>query len=110
VCLLCVGVCLLPVLREDRPALYVEANELQPRSHRARFREMFPQGLDGKTVGSGHFCQLEVPRASQRDDLPLPRHHTASVDTEEPRRRSDSGAAIVSKNGLDSAAWDLDFQ
>jgi pimeloyl-ACP methyl ester carboxylesterase len=22
---------------------------------------MFPQVLDGKIVGSGHFCQLEVP-------------------------------------------------
>ena len=43
------------------PALYVEANEPQPRSDMGRFREMFPQVLHGKTVGSGHFCQLEVP-------------------------------------------------
>jgi pimeloyl-ACP methyl ester carboxylesterase len=43
------------------PALYVEANEPQPRSDMARLREMFPQVLHGKTVGSGHFCQLEVP-------------------------------------------------
>jgi pimeloyl-ACP methyl ester carboxylesterase len=43
------------------PALYVEANEPQPRSDMARLREMFPQVLDVKTVGSGHFCQLEVP-------------------------------------------------
>ena len=43
------------------PALYVEANEPQPRSDMARLREMLPQVLDGKTVGSGHFCQLEVP-------------------------------------------------
>jgi len=27
-----------------------------------RFHEMFPQILYGKTVGSGHFCQLEVPK------------------------------------------------
>jgi pimeloyl-ACP methyl ester carboxylesterase len=43
------------------PALYVEANEPQPRSDMGRFHEMFPQVLHGKTVGSGHFCQLEVP-------------------------------------------------
>jgi pimeloyl-ACP methyl ester carboxylesterase len=43
------------------PALYVEANEPQPRSDMARLREMFPQVQHGKTVGSGHFCQLEVP-------------------------------------------------
>jgi pimeloyl-ACP methyl ester carboxylesterase len=43
------------------PGLYVAANEPQPRSDMGRFREMFPQVLDGKTVGSGHFCQLEVP-------------------------------------------------
>ena len=43
------------------PALYVAANEPQPRSDMTRLREMFPQVLDGKTVGSGHFCQLEVP-------------------------------------------------
>jgi pimeloyl-ACP methyl ester carboxylesterase len=43
------------------PCLYVAANEPQPRSDMGRFREMFPQVLDGKTVGSGHFCQLEVP-------------------------------------------------
>jgi pimeloyl-ACP methyl ester carboxylesterase len=43
------------------PTLYVEANEPQPRSDMARLHEMFPQVLHGKTVGSGHFCQLEVP-------------------------------------------------
>jgi pimeloyl-ACP methyl ester carboxylesterase len=43
------------------PALYVEANEPHPRSDMVRFREMFPQVQHGKTVGSGHFCQLEVP-------------------------------------------------
>jgi hypothetical protein len=43
------------------PGLYVAANEPQPRSDMGRLQEMFPQVLDGKTVGSGHFCQLEVP-------------------------------------------------
>jgi pimeloyl-ACP methyl ester carboxylesterase len=42
-------------------AFYVAANEPQPRSDMGRFQEMFPQVVDGKTVGSGHFCQLEVP-------------------------------------------------
>lgn len=42
------------------PGLYVAADELQPRSDMARFHEMFPQILYGKTVGSGHFCQLQV--------------------------------------------------
>ena len=39
----------------------VAAGEAQPRSDMGRFREMFPSILYGKTVGSGHFCQLEVP-------------------------------------------------
>jgi hypothetical protein len=26
-----------------------------------RVRELIPQMLYGQTVGSGHFCQLEVP-------------------------------------------------
>jgi pimeloyl-ACP methyl ester carboxylesterase len=43
------------------PGLYIAANLPQPRSDMGRFRDMFPQVLDGKTVGSGHFCQLEVP-------------------------------------------------
>ena len=43
------------------PGLYIAADELQPRSDMSRFHEMFPQILYGKTVGSGHFCQLEVP-------------------------------------------------
>jgi pimeloyl-ACP methyl ester carboxylesterase len=43
------------------PAVYIAADELQPRSDMARFHEMFAQILYGKTVGSGHFCQLEVP-------------------------------------------------
>jgi pimeloyl-ACP methyl ester carboxylesterase len=43
------------------PGLYIEANEPQPRSDMVRLHEMLPQVLAGKTVGSGHFCQLEVP-------------------------------------------------
>jgi pimeloyl-ACP methyl ester carboxylesterase len=43
------------------PGLYIAADELQPRSDMTRFHEMFPEVLYGKTVGSGHFCQLEVP-------------------------------------------------
>jgi hypothetical protein len=43
------------------PGLYVAAGELQPRSDMARFHEMFPQILFGKTVGSEHFCQLQMP-------------------------------------------------
>jgi hypothetical protein len=27
----------------------------------ARLRELLPQLQQGQTVGSGHFCQLEVP-------------------------------------------------
>jgi pimeloyl-ACP methyl ester carboxylesterase len=43
------------------PAVYIAADELQPRSDMTRFHELTPQILYGKTVGSGHFCQLEVP-------------------------------------------------
>lgn len=43
------------------PGVYVAADEAQPRSDMSRFHEMFPDTLCGKTVGSGHFCQLEVP-------------------------------------------------
>jgi pimeloyl-ACP methyl ester carboxylesterase len=43
------------------PGVYVAADEAQPRSDMSRFYEMFPDILYGKTVGSGHFCQLEVP-------------------------------------------------
>lgn len=45
----------------EAPGLYVAADEAQPRSDMSRFHEMFPDILYGKTVGSGHFCQLEVP-------------------------------------------------
>ncbi len=43
------------------PGVYIAADELQPRSNMTRFHEMFSDILYGKTVGSGHFCQLEVP-------------------------------------------------
>jgi hypothetical protein len=43
------------------PGLYIAADEQQPRSDMTRFHEMFPEVLYGKTMGSGHFCQLEVP-------------------------------------------------
>ena len=43
------------------PAVYIAADEARPRSDMARFHELTPEILYGKTVGSGHFCQLEVP-------------------------------------------------
>lgn len=43
------------------PAVYIAADELNARSDMARFHELAPRLLYGKTVGSGHFCQLEVP-------------------------------------------------
>jgi pimeloyl-ACP methyl ester carboxylesterase len=43
------------------PALYIAADEPQPRADMPRFHELVPQLMYGKTVGSGHFCQLEVP-------------------------------------------------
>jgi pimeloyl-ACP methyl ester carboxylesterase len=43
------------------PAVYIAADEALPRSDMNRFHELAPQILYGKTVGSGHFCQLEVP-------------------------------------------------
>jgi pimeloyl-ACP methyl ester carboxylesterase len=43
------------------PGVYIAADELQPRSDMTRFHKMFSDIQYGKTVGSGHFCQLEVP-------------------------------------------------
>ena len=43
------------------PAVYIAADELQPRADMTHFHELCPQLLYGQTVGSGHFCQLEVP-------------------------------------------------
>ena len=43
------------------PGLYIDADEPTPRSDTARMRDLAPELLFGKTVASGHFCQLEVP-------------------------------------------------
>ena len=43
------------------PSLYIAANEPQPRCDIARLRELVPHLHYGQTVGSGHFCQIEVP-------------------------------------------------
>ncbi len=43
------------------PALYIGADEKPPRSDIERLNELVPQLAFGQTVGSGHFCQLEVP-------------------------------------------------
>lgn len=51
--------------RYGGPALYIAANEPSPRSDMARLRELLPQLQVGQTVGSGHFCQLEVPQQVQ---------------------------------------------
>ena len=47
--------------RVTAPALYIAADEPSPRCDMARLRELLPQLQLGRTVGSGHFCQLEVP-------------------------------------------------
>jgi pimeloyl-ACP methyl ester carboxylesterase len=41
------------------PALYIQAG--RPRPELARFEQLCPQLVLGRTVGSGHFNQLEVP-------------------------------------------------
>src|SRR5215211_6600721 len=43
------------------PALYIAADEPQPRTDMGRLHELLSWLMEGKTVGSGHFCQLEVP-------------------------------------------------
>lgn len=42
-------------------SLYIAANEPQPRSDMGRLRALLPRLFVGQTVGSGHFCQLQVP-------------------------------------------------
>ncbi|KAA0690249.1 alpha/beta hydrolase [Neorhizobium sp. P12A] len=42
-------------------ALYIAASEPQPRSDVERLRQLVPGLAYGQVVGSGHFCQLEVP-------------------------------------------------
>ncbi len=43
------------------PSLYIAADEPVPRSDMAIMHELLPHLVYGQTVGSGHFCQLEVP-------------------------------------------------
>jgi pimeloyl-ACP methyl ester carboxylesterase len=43
------------------PSLYIAADEPHARSDMSRVRELLPTLAFGQTVGSGHFCQLEVP-------------------------------------------------
>lgn len=47
--------------RIKAPSLYIAADEPGPRSDMAVLRDLLPQLAFGQTVGSGHFCQLEVP-------------------------------------------------
>lgn len=43
------------------PSLYIAADEPSPRSDMPGLGKLLPAMLLGRTVGSGHFCQLEVP-------------------------------------------------
>ncbi len=43
------------------PSLYIAADEPNQRSDMNRLRALLPKLFYGQTVGSGHFCQLEVP-------------------------------------------------
>jgi len=43
------------------PMLYIAADEAPPRADVARLRALVPRFYFGQVVGSGHFCQLEVP-------------------------------------------------
>jgi len=43
------------------PSLYIAADETLPRSDMTQLLALAPQLMHGRTVGSGHFCQLEVP-------------------------------------------------
>ncbi|MDI7863009.1 alpha/beta hydrolase [Rhizobiaceae bacterium n13] len=47
--------------RVSVPSLYIAADEPQPRSDMALLRALVPHLQYGQTVGSGHFCQMEVP-------------------------------------------------
>jgi pimeloyl-ACP methyl ester carboxylesterase len=47
--------------RVTAPSLYIAANEPRARADMKRVRELLPGLAFGQTVGSGHFCQLEVP-------------------------------------------------
>jgi len=53
-----------PEVGRDRirvPSLFIAADEPTPRSDLVALRELVPAMQDGKTVGAGHFCTLEVP-------------------------------------------------
>ncbi len=43
------------------PSLFIAADEPRPLSEIPPLFELVPQLMFGRTVGSGHFCQLEVP-------------------------------------------------
>lgn len=43
------------------PSLYIAADEPEPRANMPALRALVPALHRGRTVGSGHFCQLEVP-------------------------------------------------
>jgi len=43
------------------PCLYLATREPCPSAEMARFEAVAPHIVYGKTVGSGHFCQLEIP-------------------------------------------------
>jgi len=43
------------------PSLFIMADEPVPRSYMPGLLELVPQLMVGQTVGSGHFCQVEVP-------------------------------------------------
>ncbi|QRG05014.1 alpha/beta fold hydrolase [Xanthobacter dioxanivorans] len=47
--------------RLSAPLLYIAANEPTPRSDLARLADLVPHLQVARTVGSGHFCQMEVP-------------------------------------------------
>lgn len=44
------------------PSLFISADDPVPRSDMAALSSLIPQLITGQTVGSGHFCQLEVPQ------------------------------------------------
>ncbi len=43
------------------PVLHIAADENPPQADIARLRAVVPEFHVGHVVGSGHFCQLEVP-------------------------------------------------
>lgn len=43
------------------PSLFIAANEPTPRADLVALRDLIPELHEGKTVGSGHFCTVEVP-------------------------------------------------